>query len=410
VAHGPALALGVRKNGIRSLTVAALIVGTLLAAANPALAQSGGGYNIKKSTIDGGGVTFHTGGAYRLGGTVGQHDAGNLSGGGYKLTGGFWSPVAAPGNIVWDANDLSTDRTTRSLRFRVEGKPNGSLKDAIRVELVELQNPVPANAVCCPPPNFGAYESATCTAAGETGGCARWVGKPGTFLEAQDNPTGASYRAARLQCSPFYADWLAETASGPITVVGAEIMPSSEYSVQTYAASCMGNEDTCTNVSAAVPMYTRRSGDVETGYNPPGTGTQPDANDVTALVNKFKKLAGAPLNFRSQLQPNLPELNTDVSATDVVAVVDAFKGLAYPFGGPCPCPSLVICGPGTGSLACPGGAGTCTGSGLPGLGAGAMCVKTCSGSDDPCIDATACPTGETCGNPFCRDKCGRCKP
>jgi len=69
-------------------------------------AQSGGGYNIKKSTIDGGGVTFHTGGAYRLGGTVGQHDAGNLSGGGYKLTGGFWSPVAAPGNIVWDANDL----------------------------------------------------------------------------------------------------------------------------------------------------------------------------------------------------------------------------------------------------------------------------------------------------------------
>ncbi|MFH1108127.1 MAG: hypothetical protein V1790_02870, partial [Planctomycetota bacterium] len=162
---------------------------------------------------------------------------------------------------------------------------------------------------------------------------------------------------------------------------------------------------TCTNVSAAVPMYTRRSGDAETGYNPPGTGQQPDAGDVTALVNKFKKLAGAPLNFRSQLQPNLPELNTDVSASDIVAVVDAYKGFAYPYGGPCPCPSLVTCG----ATPCSGGVATCTGSGLPGLGAESMCVKTCSVSGTPCIDATHCPSGETCGSPFCRDKCGRCK-
>jgi M6 family metalloprotease-like protein len=312
--------------------------------------------------------------------------------------------VSPPGNIVWDANDLSTDRTTRSLRFRVEGKPNGSLEDAIGVCMVNLQNPQPENAVCCPPQDFSAYEyGATCT---DPGGCVRWVGKPGTFYEAQGPPLSGPYRAARLQCSPFYADWVAETAGGPITVVGAEIMPSSEYSVQTYGSSCVGNEDTCTNVSAAVPMYTRRSGDVETLYNPPGTGTQPDANDVTALVNKFKKLAGAPLNFRSQLQPNLPELNTDVSATDVVAVVDAFKGLAYPFGGPCPCPSLAICE----ATPCPGGAATCTGSGLPGLGAESMCVKTCSGSGAPCINDSHCPTGETCGNPSCRDKCGRCTP
>jgi hypothetical protein len=146
---------------------------------------------------------------------------------------------------------------------------------------------------------------------------------------------------------------------------------------------------------------------VETGYNPPGTGQQPDAGDVTALVNKFKKAAGAPVNSRSQLQPNLPELNTDVSASDIVAVVDAYKGFAYPYGGPCPCPSLVICG----ATACPGGAGTCTGSGLPGLGAEATCVKTCTGgtnAGDPCIDLAHCPGG-TCGSPFCRDKCGRCK-
>jgi len=373
-------------------------------------AQSGGGYNIKKSTIDGGGVTFHTGGAYRLGGAVGQHDAGNHSGGGYKLTGGFWSPIAAPGNIVWDTNPVSADRTTRSLRFRVEGKPNGSLEDAIRVELVELQNPVPANAPCCPTQNFGSFESATCTAAGETGGCARWVGKPGTFLEAQDNPTGASYRAARLQCTPFYFDWVTETATKPITVVGAEILPSSEYRVQAYGSPCVGNEGTCTNVSAPVTMYTRRSGDVAARFNPPDPSTQPDAIDVTQLVNKFKNVLGAPIKPIAQLQPNLPELNADINALDIVAVVNAFKGLAYPFAGPCPCPSLVTCGPGDGSLACPGRVGTCTGSGLPGLGTGGMCVKTCSVSGDPCLNNGHCPTGETCGNPYCRDKCGRCTP
>lgn len=69
----------------RSMTVAVLIA---LCTAS-ALAQSGGGYVIKKSTIDSGGHSNLTGGGYKLGGTVGQHDAGNPTGGGYKLTGGF---------------------------------------------------------------------------------------------------------------------------------------------------------------------------------------------------------------------------------------------------------------------------------------------------------------------------------
>ena len=114
VAHGPALALGVRTNSVRSLTVAGLLgagggVRELALAApkrrvpfflrayvsafcvsvfcvSPALAQSNDGYVIKKNTIDSGGHTFHEGGGYRLGGTVGQHDAGDHAGGGYVLT------------------------------------------------------------------------------------------------------------------------------------------------------------------------------------------------------------------------------------------------------------------------------------------------------------------------------------
>jgi len=132
VAHGPALALGVRTNGVRSLSrragTALLVAGggvreLALAApkrrvpfflragvsvfcvfvfcvsvfcVSPALAQSNDGYVIKKSTVDGGGTTLHTDGNYRLGGTIGQHDAGDHAGGGYVLIGGFWTPAAPP--------------------------------------------------------------------------------------------------------------------------------------------------------------------------------------------------------------------------------------------------------------------------------------------------------------------------
>ena len=53
------------------------------------------GYDLSWWTVDGGGATFSTGGGYALGGSVGQPDAGALSGGGYTLLGGFWLGAAA---------------------------------------------------------------------------------------------------------------------------------------------------------------------------------------------------------------------------------------------------------------------------------------------------------------------------
>lgn len=69
-------------------TLITLVILLLLSAA--ALAQTGGGYDLTWSSIDGGGHTFSTGGGYELGGTVGQPDAGAMAGGGYTLSGGFW--------------------------------------------------------------------------------------------------------------------------------------------------------------------------------------------------------------------------------------------------------------------------------------------------------------------------------
>jgi hypothetical protein len=264
---------------------------------------------------------------------------------------------------------------------------------AIRFRLVDLQNPDPPNAATAPPPNFSAFETGpTCA---DPAGCVRWVGKPNTFLESQENPDVGSFKAARLQCTPYYHDW---TIEGLVHVVGAELVPSSLYHVEVVAADCMGNEQTCSLVSPYNILTTARYGDVTLLFNPPDIETQPDALDVVVLVDKFKSIPGALSKAFAQLQPNLPDLNSDVNALDIVAGVDAFKGSAYPFSGPCVCPSTVTCGATPCSTPAPCNGGTC--------------VRICVGSDnvgEPCNNDADCPGG-TCGPGFCRDGCGRCTP
>ncbi len=67
------------------------IVATAILTARPAGAAD---YSIDWYTIDGGGGTS-TGGVYSLSGTIGQPDAGVMSGGNYTVVGGFWSVVQA---------------------------------------------------------------------------------------------------------------------------------------------------------------------------------------------------------------------------------------------------------------------------------------------------------------------------
>ncbi len=71
----------------RLLVLAGLI---LLVLALPALAASGGPYNLFWDTWDGGGQSS-SGGSYVVVGTIGQPDAGpEMTGGSYALAGGFW--------------------------------------------------------------------------------------------------------------------------------------------------------------------------------------------------------------------------------------------------------------------------------------------------------------------------------
>lgn len=68
-----------------------LSLGLVLALLPFVLASANQGFDLSWSTVDGGGGTFSTGGAFSLGGTVGQPDAGVMTGGVYTLAGGFWS-------------------------------------------------------------------------------------------------------------------------------------------------------------------------------------------------------------------------------------------------------------------------------------------------------------------------------
>jgi hypothetical protein len=106
--------------GLRYLLLGILL---LLAVVPQALSQSGGTYDLSWHTTDGGGTTSVTGGAYSLGGTIGQPDAGASSGGAYALTGGFWGVA----DSVPSATPTPTPVTTLaniSTRLRVETGDN----------------------------------------------------------------------------------------------------------------------------------------------------------------------------------------------------------------------------------------------------------------------------------------------
>ncbi len=53
-------------------------------------------FQIDWHTVDGGGTMFTAGDGLELSGTVGQPDAGRMSGGGFDLDGGFWSGARGP--------------------------------------------------------------------------------------------------------------------------------------------------------------------------------------------------------------------------------------------------------------------------------------------------------------------------
>jgi hypothetical protein len=57
-------------------------------------------FDLSWYTVDGGGAMFTAGGNLELSGTIGQPDAGGMTGGTLSLTGGFWSAAPAGASSV----------------------------------------------------------------------------------------------------------------------------------------------------------------------------------------------------------------------------------------------------------------------------------------------------------------------
>jgi hypothetical protein len=71
----------------------------VLTAGAAALAPQGPSFDLSWHTVDGGGGTS-TGGGFELDGTIGQPDAGVMSGGTFTFTGGVFGAAAPP--CPWD--------------------------------------------------------------------------------------------------------------------------------------------------------------------------------------------------------------------------------------------------------------------------------------------------------------------
>lgn len=132
---------------------AGLLFGALVSVAGPARGASGGGYDLRWNTTDGGSWTFSAGGSFSLGGSSGQPDAGLMTGAPYVLQGGFWFGGLIPSPVELSAFEavplpraiLFTWRTSFEfdhLGFHVERSTQAD-EDWVRVSSGLIEPPAP---------------------------------------------------------------------------------------------------------------------------------------------------------------------------------------------------------------------------------------------------------------------------
>lgn len=177
---------------------AAVSICALLVTA-PVFAQ----FEVTRSTVDGGGGTC-TGGGFVLNGTIGQPDAGMLSGGPYEVTGGFWAiaPVCpAPGSPTAEPTVPDAGFGTRNRYLSFSGGTLG-VQEGVRVTFATM-----------PPPFEYAQDRQM------------WVGEPQPVSESPSNSGSTpppTFLAATLQCEPYLDDW---TVYDSVHVYDQSIVP-----------------------------------------------------------------------------------------------------------------------------------------------------------------------------------------
>ena len=143
---------------------------------------------------------------------------------------------------------------------------------------------------------------------------------------------------ANLQADQYCHDF---GSVGLLHVSDCEIVPEATYTVQ--AVACVADPGNETNYSDPLVITTSRWGDICGLWDSENVRwSGPDGSidvtlDVTACLEKFKNVLGAPIKARADVDPNVPDWKVNIS-TDVTQILDAFKGYPYPFPGPGTCP------------------------------------------------------------------------
>lgn len=195
---------------------------------------------------------------------------------------------------------------------------NTGCSSAIRVKLVSLMHPETATMTLRP--DISAFE-----------GEYRWVGPQEIYPEGI-NENSYLFTGSALQCDPYFADW---KSVGLIHVYGLEVVPSSIYEVQMVDSTCADlNDPSC--YTDPLMLQTGAWGDAIKPFALSSMTTQPDINDVMAVVNKFRGKLN-PIKASSQQRPGLVNPSKFVSIDDVLVTVNAWLSSTYTYEAPQSC-------------------------------------------------------------------------
>jgi len=160
-------------------------------------------------------------------------------------------------------------------------------------------------------------------------GQVRWAGAPGLY---NDSLPGKTFHASKLQCGPLVRDWTAEPV---VHLYGSEVVPGATYEIRTADAACVAlGQESCMSPPVVIGTALEWSDVV----HPLGAASQPNFQDISAILGAFQFSPNGINKVQAQLQPRIPNPANNVGFSDVSAAVRAFQGQSYPFAAPDSCP------------------------------------------------------------------------
>ncbi len=177
----------------------------------------------------------------------------------------------------------------------------------------------------------------------ELEGQTMWVDEPqrvtenSGFVNPDDAPDFPTFWAATLQCEvPYYTDW---STYGTVHVYHETIVPGGTYDLRAIGATrgaSVKDHGIPPLPVATVSLWGNVCGFWNGESWEPPNGSVDVTSDVTAVLDKFKNVEGAPIKARADLSPALLDLKIYIA--DVSYALDAFRGESYPLEVPSPCP------------------------------------------------------------------------